>query len=252
MPRIMVFQHVAAEPLGTLDPLIRRRGHRIRFVNFERDPDAQPDVDRYQGLIVLGGPMNVEDQSLRPHLRTELRAIERMLALGRPVLGICLGAQLLAHVLGAPVKRHREPEIGWYRLRTTGAGRADPVLSPLGEESQVFQWHSRHFEIPASAVQLATGEVCEQQAFRWDDKAYGFQFHLEMDQPLIERWLANPAYRAELEMLSGSRDEAVIRTDTLLHIAAMQAQADAVFNNFLDLVGRPNRRIVLPSREFGT
>lgn len=101
-------------------------------------------------------------------------------------------------------------------------------------------------------MQLATGEVCEQQAFRWGDKAYGFQFHLEMDQPLIERWLANPAYRAELEMLSGSRDEAVIRTDTLLHIAAMQAQADAVFNNFLDLVGRPNRRIVLPSREFGT
>lgn len=78
MPRLLVFQHVAAEPLGTLDPLIRRRGHRIRFTNFERHPDAQPNIDRYRGLIVLGGPMNVEDQSERAHLRTELLAIEKI------------------------------------------------------------------------------------------------------------------------------------------------------------------------------
>ncbi|MBN8483126.1 MAG: gamma-glutamyl-gamma-aminobutyrate hydrolase family protein, partial [Xanthomonadales bacterium] len=98
MSRLLVFQHVAAEPLGTLDPLIRRRGHRIRFVNFERQPDAKPVIDRYRGLVVLGGPMNVEDQARRPHLRVELAAIERALAQGKPVLGICLGAQLLAHV----------------------------------------------------------------------------------------------------------------------------------------------------------
>ena len=116
MPRLLVFQHVAAEPLGTLDPLIRARGHRIRFVNFEREPDAQPDVDRYRGLVVLGGPMNVEDQGRRPHLRAELRAIERMLAQGKPVLGICLGAQLLAHALGARVEPNPVPEIGWYPL----------------------------------------------------------------------------------------------------------------------------------------
>ena len=78
MPRLLVFQHVAAEPLGTLDRLIRRRGHRIRFANFERQPDFEPNVDRYRGLIVLGGPMNVEDQARRPHLKTELRAIEHM------------------------------------------------------------------------------------------------------------------------------------------------------------------------------
>ncbi|MFT4179978.1 MAG: gamma-glutamyl-gamma-aminobutyrate hydrolase family protein [Thermomonas sp.] len=250
MSRILVFQHVAAEPLGTLDPLIRRRGHRIRFVNFERDPDAQPDVDRYKGLVVLGGPMNVEDQSHRAHLRTELAAIERMLELGRPVLGICLGSQLLAHVLGAPVQRHHTPEIGWYPVHATDAGKADPVLSPLGASTPVFQWHGQHFQIPATATQLMTGDVCEQQAFRWGDNAYGFQFHLEMDQPLIERWLANPAYRAELEQLAGSHDEATIRADTERHIQGMQERADAVFNNFLDLVGRPQRRITLPSREW--
>ena len=100
-------------------------------------------------------------------------------------------------------------------------------------------------------MHLARNDTCEQQAFRWGDHAYGFQFHLEMDQPLIERWLANPVYRDELAGLSGSQDEATIRADTERHIEAMQSRADAVFNNFLDLVGRPQRRIALPTREFG-
>ena len=251
MPRILVFQHVAAEPLGTLDPLIRARGHRIRFVNFEREPDALPDVDRYRGLVVLGGPMNVEDQARRPHLRTELRAIERMLQQGKPVLGICLGAQLLAHALGAQVSRTQRPEIGWYPLHATDAGRADPVLAPLGARAPVFQWHGRRFDIPRGAVHLARSEGCEQQAFRHGDNAYGFQFHLEMDEPLIERWLANPAYRDELAASGLPHDADAIRVQTREHIAAMQRQADAVFNNFLDLVGRPQRRYTLPSREFG-
>ncbi|MEN5061460.1 glutamine amidotransferase [Luteimonas sp. TWI1416] len=251
MPRILVFQHVAAEPLGTLDPLIRRRGHRIRFVNFEREPDAQPTVDRYRGLIVLGGPMNVEDRHARAHLLTELRAIERMLELGRPVLGICLGAQLLAHVLGAPVRRIARPEIGWYPLRSTEAGLGDPVLAPLGAGAPVFQWHGRHFEIPGSAVHLARTDSCEQQAFRYGDNAYGFQFHLEMDAPLIERWLGTPAYRDELASAGLPHDADAIRALTAQHIAPMQARAEAVFNTFLDLVGRPDRRFVLPSREFG-
>jgi len=250
MPRILVFQHVAAEPLGTLDPLIRARGHRIRFTNFERDPGATPNVDRYRGLVVLGGPMNVDEQHSRPHLRTELRGIEAMLEQGKPVLGICLGAQLLAHVLGAPIRRQPTPEIGWHALHATDAGASDPVLSALGRSAPVFQWHGCHFEIPDSATHLARSDGCEQQAFRWGDNAYGFQFHLEMDAPLIERWLANPAYRAELEASGLPHDADAIRAHTRQHIATMQGKADKVFNNFLDLIGRPEKRYTLPSREF--
>ena len=254
MSRLLVFQHVAAEPLGTLDRLIRRRGHRIRFANFERQPDFEPNVDRYRGLVVLGGPMNVEDQARRPHLKTELRAIEHMLEQGKPVLGICLGAQLLAHVLGAPVRRHEAPEIGWYPLHTTPAGREDVVLSPLGDTSPVFQWHRYSFEVPSEAAHLASTAGCEQQAFRYGENAYGFQFHLEMDEALIERWLRNPAYREELAELGGldpaRADVETIRRHTREHIAGMQSRADEVFNRFLDLVGRPQRRITLPSREW--
>jgi GMP synthase (glutamine-hydrolysing) len=253
MSRLLVFQHVAAEPLGTLDPLIRRRGHRVRYTNFERHPDHEPNVDRYRGLVVLGGPMNVEEHAHRAHLRAEMRAIERMLHQGKPVLGICLGAQLLAHVLGAPVERHDAPEIGWHRLHTTPDGRADDVLGALGEQSPVFQWHSYRFGIPHGAVHLARTQACEPQAFRYGDNAYGFQFHLEMDQRLVERWLANPVYRDELLALAGTAggDPAqAILAQTREHIATMQRHADAVFNRFLDRIGRPQRRYTLPSREF--
>ena len=105
------------------------------------------------------------------------------------------------------------------------------------------------------AVHLARSNACEQQAFRYADNAYGFQFHLEMDERLVERWLANPAYRDELANSGLPHDghadlEQAIRAQTRQHIAAMQQQADAVFNNFLDLVGRPQRRYTLPSREW--
>jgi GMP synthase (glutamine-hydrolysing) len=248
MPRLLVFQHVAVEPLGTLDELIRARGHRIRFHNFERHPDAQPDVDKYRGLIVLGGPMNVDDQHRRPHLKTELLAIERALEQGKPVLGICLGAQLLAHVLGAPVTRHSQAEIGWYDLQISAAGRSDPVLGVVGERLPAFQWHAYTYGLPRDATHLASSATCEQQAFRWGTNAYGFQFHLEADAAVIERWLGLPSFRAELQGAGVPADEQVIRAQTARLVAATRDTAAAVFNNFLDLVGRPNRRRPLPSR----
>lgn len=242
MSRILVFQHVAAEPLGTLDPLIRRRGHRVKFVNFERQPDARPRLERYKGLIVLGGPMNVEDRDRRAHLQTEIEVIGEALAQGKPVLGICLGAQLLAHALGGTVRRHTTSEIGWYELATTEAGRSDPVLGPLGDLSPIFQWHGYTFDLPDGATHLARTSTCENQAFRHGDNAYGFQFHLEMDGPLIERWLNLPTYRDDLIAAGLDRDAESIRADTLARIQAMQGRAHEVFNNFLDLIGTPARR----------
>jgi GMP synthase (glutamine-hydrolysing) len=248
MSRLLVFQHVAAEPLGTLDRLIRRRGHRIKFVNFERHPDAEPCIDRYRGLVVLGGPMNVEDRAHRAHLLTEMRAIESALRQDKPVLGICLGAQLLAHVLGAPIRRQREAEIGWYDVATTEAGRADPVLAPLGAGAPLFQWHNYTFEVPAQARHLAHSATCAGQAFRYGANAYGFQFHLEANQALIERWLSTPAYRDELRAAGLPHDTDAIRAATSREVDAMEQRAELVFGEFLDLVGRPLRRITLGSR----
>jgi GMP synthase (glutamine-hydrolysing) len=192
--------------------------------------------------------MNVEDQHRRPHLKTELAAIERALEQGKPVLGICLGAQLLAHVLGAPVHRHRQAEIGWYDLHVSAAGRSDAVLGAAGERLPVFQWHSYSYGLPTGATHLARTDTCEQQAFRFGGTAYGFQFHLEADEAVIERWLRLPSFRAELAAAGLPTDEQGIRAETAKLVAATRRSADAVFNNFLDLIGRPSRRRPLPSR----
>lgn len=246
--RLLVFQHVAAEPLGTLDPLIRARGHRVRFVNFEREPDAQPNVDRYRGLIVLGGPMNVEDHPHRAHLVTEMRAIERALHQGKPVLGICLGAQLLAHVLGAPVRRADTSEIGWYDLHATDDGHQDPVMHAFAPKSRVFQWHGFTFGLPHGAVQLARTDSCEQQAFRYGENAYGVQFHPEVDGALIQRWLGRADYAEELCALAGPQSATNIAAATPGSAAALVERSERAFNAFLDLIGRPAKRTVLPSR----
>jgi len=120
MRKLLVFQHSAREPLGLLDPLLRRRGFRIRYVNFSRHPGLQPDVSRYNGLIVLGGPMNVDQADRFPHLAAEIAVIQEALKRDIPILGICLGAQLLAAALGANVRPHTVREIGWYRLHPGG------------------------------------------------------------------------------------------------------------------------------------
>lgn len=248
MARVLVFQHVAAEPLGTLDPMLRQRGHRIRYVNFHRHPDAHPSIDRYQALIVLGGPMMPDQGDRYPHLLSEMRCIEEALKQDMPVLGICLGAQLLAHALGAPMRPSPAWEIGWYDLAPTPLTAADPVFCGLTQPRPVFQWHGYTFDLPAGAAHLARSELCDHQAFRYGAHAYGFQFHLELDERLINRWLNLPAYIEELEKSDVPHDAETIRRHTHEHIRDSISLSKDVFGAFLAPLGEPAARHILPSR----
>lgn len=248
MPRLLVFQHVPHEILGTLDPLLKDAGFRIRYVNFGRDPDAVPDLDGYDGLIVLGGPMNCDEVTRYRHLATEVNAIRTAVGDGKPVLGICLGAQLLARALGAPVTRNPRKEIGWYDLIPTDEGRRDPLFRHFDEVEKVFQWHGDTFAIPPGAMHLARSEACAHQAFRYGANAYGLQFHLEVDEPMIDRWLKTPDNVCELDTLKGEIDPAGIAADTPRHMPRSLDLGRILFSGFIDLlVNRPRRRM-LPSR----
>ncbi len=231
--KILVVQHVACEPLGTLDPLLRRRKVRVRYHNVARAPDLLPDLGGCDALIVLGGPQNLDQQDRYPHLRRELQLIDAALGRDMPILGICLGAQLLAHALGAQVGRNPVRELGWGELVLREAGRADPVLSALGPRAPMFHWHGDTFEIPNSCAHLAESALCPNQAFRYGDRVYGLQFHMEVDEVLIGRWLG--VYADELAQGAGDPDQ--IARQTLSDIGDLQVRAQVAFGTLLQVWG---------------
>ena len=248
MRKLLVFQHVAHEILGTLNPLFKNAGFRIRYVNFRRHPDAQPSLEGYHGLVVLGGPMSVDQTSEYPYLLTEVRLIHQAIGHRIPVLGICLGAQLIAQALGGKVKRNREKEISWYPVSLTEEGKRDPVLRHFDVKENIFHWHGDIFEIPAKAVRLASSPRCENQAFRSGENTYAFQFHLEVDEPMIERWLKVPVMKREIEALRGKIDLETIRRETVVYIDQLRKLSDQTFTEFIKLFGDWERRRRLPSR----
>src|SRR5215471_12999412 len=128
MKKILVCQHVAYEILGTLNPLFKQNGFRIRYVNFGRFPDQKPSLEGYDGLVILGGPMNTDQQHEFPHLSEEVKMVQKALEMDIPILGICLGAQLIAQALGAKVGRNPQREIGWKEVFLTEEGKNDPVM----------------------------------------------------------------------------------------------------------------------------
>ena len=248
MRKLLVFQHVAYEVLGTLDAQFKAAGFRIRYVNFARAGTQRLDMRRYQGLVVLGGPMSVNDVARYPHLLAETDAIAEAIDTGLPVLGICLGAQLIASALGASVRPNATKEIGWSTVRPTVAAGKDPLFKHFRSTEHIFQWHGDTFDLPQGATLLAETRACKHQAFRFRDDVYGLQFHLEVDTPLIERWLATPAMRDELDELSESTSAERIRAETQRHIVRAMRLSHDVFGAFIERFFRWRRRRALPSR----
>jgi GMP synthase (glutamine-hydrolysing) len=248
MKKILVLQHVAHELLGTLDPMLRAAGFRLRYVNFARHPDAEPSLDGYHGLVVLGGPMSVNDTDRLLHLITEMRLIETALHRNLPILGICLGAQLIAKTLGAAVYANKEKEIGWYDVFPTEQAAGDPLLAPFKRTEKVFQWHGDTFDIPKSTFHLACSSLCANQAFRYGTNVYGLQFHLEVDAPMIRRWLQVSENKNEINTLAGKIDPERIHRETPDHIKRLHQLSERVFGEFIRLFDVQKKIIRLPSQ----
>lgn len=249
MRKVIVFQHVAHKILGTLNPNLKQSGLRIRYVNFDRNPDESPEINKYHGLIVLGGHMGVYESDKYTHIKTECRLIEEALKKDVPILGICLGSQLLAHVLGAEVKRHSAREVGWCDVNFLESARRDPVFSHFQETEKLFQLHGDTFDLPKSAIHLASSRECPSQAFRYGDKAYGLQFHLEVDIPMIERWLTYPQNLKDVEETLGKNAKEIILTDTASHINRSQDLSHQCFRQFINFFDIPEKNILLGSNE---
>lgn len=187
--------------------------------------------------------MGVYESDRYQHIKVECQLIEQALARNIPILGICLGSQILAHVLGAPVRKHTEREAGWHQIQLTAEGKKDPLLSHFEETETVFQMHGDTFDIPKEAVHLASSQACSSQAFRYGKKAYGIQFHLEVDPAMVHRFLHIPANRSEMEELNGKHTMERIETETNLYLNRSMELSKKTFLGFIDLFGIQDRAV---------
>lgn len=183
--RVVVFRHVPAEGLGIIAECLDAAGLSWGYADLPGGTPAPP-LDSASALIFMGGPMSANDGL--PYIRREIQLIETGMGQNKPVLGICLGAQLIAKALGARVYRNPVKEIGWYPVSWTDEAHRDPLFSGLTQPEAVFHWHGETFDLPPGAVWLAASEACRNQAFRFGTNVYGLQFHLEVTPQMIAEW----------------------------------------------------------------
>jgi GMP synthase (glutamine-hydrolysing) len=228
MPKSAVaIRHVHFEDLGTFGQELEAAGFDIRYVDVGRDDPGGLDATEPDLLVVLGGPIGVYETEAYPFLVGEIDLIRRRLAAGRPTLGICLGAQLIATALGARVAGTGIKEIGFAPLTLTEAGKRSP-LRHLAEVS-VLHWHGDAFAIPAGAEHLAATPLCAKQAFAIGRNVLGVQFHPEADAPRIESWLIGHA----AELAAAKIDPAVIRRDAEIYGPALRDAGRAMIREWI-------------------
>lgn len=194
---VLILQHVASEGAGTIRDYLNTRKIPIRFIRLYENQALPKTLDQVCSVVVMGGPMNVYEEERFPFLVEENKFIQRSIHENIPMLGVCLGSQLLAKALGAKVMKARAPEIGWKDVEISENGAKDPLFSELkSDKLRVLQWHEDTFELPKGAVQLASSKIVPNQAYRYKDRFYGFQFHVEVDRPILEDWFKNPTVQA--------------------------------------------------------
>jgi GMP synthase-like glutamine amidotransferase len=227
--RVLIVQNCALEGAGLYERFLRDRAIEHAVFHAYRETTF-PSPDAYDACVIGGTPVAAYHVHLHAFLRAEWLFVEALLRAGKPCLGICFGAQLLARLLRGRVYRHVTNEIGVGRVRLTREGREDPVFWGFPREFPVFQWHADTFDIPPGGVHLAEGEACGHQGFRLG-RAVGLQFHLEVTSAEAACWA--DAYRDELRQAGGSQEG--ILAACLESEERMRPLADRLMANFLDL-----------------
>jgi GMP synthase (glutamine-hydrolysing) len=193
---VLIVKHVEIEGPGLIEYCLKQEKIPCKILNLKKGIRF-PKLDGFTHIAILGGPMNVYEERRYPFLRDEDLFIKEAIRRGKSILGICLGAQLIAKSLGAKVFKAPVKEIGWYDVSLTKVGSRDSLFSGLPKTFPVFQWHGDTFEVPKSGKLIVTSDFIPHQAFRYGEKVYGVQFHLEVTEEMINEWLKT--YEEELK-----------------------------------------------------
>src|SRR5262245_55430921 len=234
--RLLVLQHISCETPGVFSEVMGEQG--VEPVAVELDEGEQlPDWREFDAVLAMGGPMGAGDDADHPWLAAERELIRDAVVAGKPFLGVCLGIQLLAAALGAPVYSAERPEGGLLEVELTDEGRDDPLFAGLGDRLVSLQWHGDTFELPEGAIRLASSPPIPNQAFRFGDQAYGVQFHLEVTGEMAIEWGTIPAYRESLAATLGESAGAEFIADVERRSAELHPPAQRLLANWLDLAG---------------
>lgn len=232
MPNAVILQHVAAEGPGVIGTALEAAGIAARIVRIDRGEPVPAELGDAAGLVVMGGPMGVYEADRHPHLRAELRLIEAALRAERPIVGICLGSQLLASALGARVHPGARKELGWFDVTLDAAAADDRLWRGVASPFAALHWHGDVFDLPRGATPLAASAITPLQAYRYGRTAYGSLFHLEVTRPQLDHMVAEfageiAAWGVEAAALTGEADA---------RVAASNAIGATVFGRFAGLL----------------
>jgi len=235
--RVLVLQHIACEPPGTYEDVLRKRGNELERIELD-EGDHLPNWREFDAIVAMGGPMSAGDDAALPWLTDEKRLIAEAVEAGKPYWGVCLGVQLLAASLGAQVYPGPAPEVGILSVTLTEEGRDDPVFGSLPDELPTLQWHGDTFDLPPGAVRLAGSPAYPNQAFR-AHRAYGVQFHIEVSPELASEWADVPEYAESLERVLGPGALERLVEELATESETMRAHATGLFERWLDRIVAP-------------
>lgn len=184
---VLVFQHTLDEDAATLGQALSLRGHRLHVVRLYAGDAVPPDLDDVDGILSMGGPMNVDEAHQHPWITDELRYLKAAHEAGVPIVGVCLGEQFIAAALGGKVEAMPGPEVGWLNVQLAFPGTTDPIFAGIGWDTVQFHLHGQHVsQLPPGATLLASSKACKVQAFKVGQTTYGFQYHFEWDLKALE------------------------------------------------------------------
>ena len=232
----MVLQHISCEPPGVFSEVMREHGVEALPVELDEN-EPLPDWGDFDAVLAMGGPMGAEDDAEHPWLTAEKELVRETVEAGRPFLGVCLGVQLLASALGAPVRTMDAPELGLLPVELTPEGRAHPLFAGVEDSFPSLQWHGDTFELPQGAIRLASSPVAANQAFQAGERGFGIQFHVEITPELAREWAKVPEYKAYLAEALDEERAAAFLAEIETRAEELHPTARRLFENWLKLAG---------------